>query len=102
MRELEGKLYLKRREFLGIIGTAATAGVAVSSSCVDFGKYFGRETPAPPKKRFTPELRIEGDPEFRANVERTLSVLKEYSPEWYEKIMYAGEFDGAFLFLVLN
>ncbi|MDI6642046.1 MAG: hypothetical protein QME68_07035 [Elusimicrobiota bacterium] len=83
----------------------AVAAVAGASGCVDiendktiagirnyFNRRFGRETPKPAvKKRFTPELRIEGDEEFKRNVENMLRVLKEYSPEWYEKTMYAGE-----------
>lgn len=83
MRELSEQLYLTRREFLKAVGVGA---VAVSTGCV----YRPKETPAP-KKRFTPELRIEGDEEFKRNVERMLGVLREYSPEWYEKTMYAGE-----------
>ncbi|MBI5252915.1 MAG: twin-arginine translocation signal domain-containing protein [Euryarchaeota archaeon] len=88
MRELSERLYLTRREFVKGLVAAGAVGV---TGCVDIGKYLGRETPKPtPKKRFTPELRIEGDEEFKRNVENMLRVLKEYSPEWYEKNMLAG------------
>ncbi|MFH1774946.1 MAG: twin-arginine translocation signal domain-containing protein [Methanobacteriota archaeon] len=99
MRELSERLYLTRREFLKGLVTVGVGAVAGTSGCVDYidkhfvpylGKYFPRKTPEP-KKRFTPELRIEGDEEFKRNVENMLRVLKEYSPEWYEKTMYAGE-----------
>lgn len=112
VRGLEKALYT-RREFLGLIGTAASA---YALGCL--GKK--PKEPIVPKKRFTPELRIQTYDEFCAwmdaepwnkeyaglmelydspkkyevavqNIENMLRVLKEYSPEWYEKTMYAGE-----------
>lgn len=44
------------------------------------------------KGKFTPEIKIEGDEEFVQNVEHILEVYHEYSPEWHEKTMIAGEF----------
>lgn len=82
---------MSRRDFLKLIsGIGATY---ITSGCLNIGNS-RNETPTPtetPKKKFTSELRIEGDEEFKRNVEHMLKVLEEYSPEWYEKTMYAGE-----------
>jgi len=80
----------------GLGGVYLVSGV---SGCVDYlGGGDSGKNPTPPKttvaptvKRFTSELKIEGEETFVKNVENMLRVLKEYSPEWYEKTMYAGE-----------
>ncbi len=87
---------MNRREFLKLIGYGIGFSALASWFSFSWNNYQRRmlkppidDQPAP--KTFVYGLTIEGDEEFTANVENMLRALEEYSPEWYEKLMYAGE-----------